>query len=69
MRILSILILALVVAHPDQVSGKKKAPKKGGPCGKTFIKQLNGKCYYMGLKKVSIKSLPYYIARDSGSLS
>ncbi|KAH8234190.1 hypothetical protein KR038_003217 [Drosophila bunnanda] len=56
MRILSILIFTWVVAHLDQVSGKKalrKGSKKGGPCGKPFLKQVNGRCYYMGTKKIN----------------
>ncbi|KAH8254367.1 hypothetical protein KR032_009688 [Drosophila birchii] len=56
MRILSILILTWVIAHLDQVSGKKpirKRSNKGGPCGKSYLKQLNGKCYYVGTKKIN----------------
>ncbi|KAH8290265.1 hypothetical protein KR054_001492, partial [Drosophila jambulina] len=56
MRILSILILTWVVAHLDQVSGKnanRKGPIKGGPCGKPYLKLVNGKCYYVSTKKVN----------------
>ncbi|XP_020802791.1 uncharacterized protein LOC110179518 [Drosophila serrata] len=56
MRILSILILTWVVAHLDQVSGKKairKKSNKGGPCGKPFLKQVNGRCYYVSTKKIN----------------
>ncbi|XP_017027605.1 enolase-phosphatase E1 [Drosophila kikkawai] len=56
MRILSILILTWVVAHLDQVSGKRrlqKGPKNKGPCGKPYLQQVNGKCYYVSTKKIN----------------
>ncbi|XP_034142559.1 uncharacterized protein LOC117592702, partial [Drosophila guanche] len=59
MRILQIVILTLIVAHPDQVlsarkRGKdKKADAKGGPCGKPYLRQLNGRCYYFSAKKMN----------------
>lgn len=65
MRLLQIVILTLIVVYPDDVlSGKgskpkpkSKANKKSelGPCGKRYLRQINGKCYYFAGKKVCIR--------------
>ncbi|EDW35791.1 GL17024 [Drosophila persimilis] len=58
MRILRIVILTLIVAYPDQVlsSNKRSKDKKSdakGACGKPYMRQLNGRCYYFSVKKMN----------------
>jgi len=59
MRVLQIVVLILIVAYPDDVlsehrdrrtDGDKKIDN--GPCGKPYLRQINGKCYYLAGKKV-----------------
>ncbi|XP_017868631.1 PREDICTED: uncharacterized protein LOC108617360 isoform X1 [Drosophila arizonae] len=65
MRLLQIVILTLIVVYPDDVlSGKGSKPKPKskskannksdlGPCGKRYLRQINGKCYYFAGKKMN----------------
>ncbi|XP_030554734.1 uncharacterized protein LOC115758306 [Drosophila novamexicana] len=59
MRLLEIVILTLIVVYPDEgLSAKRpnKASKKpdiNGPCGKRYLRQINGKCYYFAGKKMN----------------
>ncbi|KAH8324739.1 hypothetical protein KR074_012108 [Drosophila pseudoananassae] len=60
MRILPILVLILIVLDPDQVLAKRKKGKQKegkdkntGPCGKSYLRELHGKCYYMSNKKIN----------------
>ncbi|XP_030242178.1 uncharacterized protein LOC108652891 [Drosophila navojoa] len=64
MRLLQIVILALIIVYPDDVlsgKGSKTKQKKSkannksdlGPCGKRYLRQINGKCYYFAGKKMN----------------
>ncbi|XP_017045250.1 uncharacterized protein LOC108090869 [Drosophila ficusphila] len=53
MRILPILILALMAIHSGSARRQSKRTKDKGPCGKPFLKEINGKCYYVAVKKIN----------------
>ncbi|EDV37319.2 uncharacterized protein Dana_GF13388 [Drosophila ananassae] len=62
MRIIPLLVLILMVLDPDQVlarrkkggkDGKDEKDKNKGPCGKAYLRELNGKCYYISTKKIN----------------
>ncbi|XP_030374781.1 activating transcription factor 7-interacting protein 1 [Scaptodrosophila lebanonensis] len=62
MRFLHIVILAFIIAYPDEVflernvkrgSKKEKKENLNGPCGKRYLRQINGKCYYFAMKKMN----------------
>ncbi|KAL7736767.1 hypothetical protein ACLKA6_015617 [Drosophila palustris] len=60
MRALQIVILTLIVAYPDDVLSERRGRRTNGdrkvdngPCGKRFLRQINGKCYYMANKKMN----------------
>ncbi|KRF79444.1 uncharacterized protein Dvir_GJ21515 [Drosophila virilis] len=59
MRLLEIVILTLIVVYPDgglSIKRPNKASKKpdiNGPCGKRYLRQINGKCYYFAGKKMN----------------
>ncbi|ALC40463.1 lectin-46Ca, partial [Drosophila busckii] len=60
MRLLQLLIVALIIAYPCDVlgdrggrRGKGKNKNKNGPCGKKYLRQINGKCYYFSGKKMN----------------
>lgn len=62
MRLLQIVILTLIIVYPDDVlssRGARQKPNKkpdNGPCGKRYLRQINGKCYYFAGKKVCTQS-------------
>ncbi|EDW89552.1 CCR4-NOT transcription complex subunit 3 [Drosophila yakuba] len=53
MRILPIVILALMAVHSGCGKKQGKKAKDKGPCGKPYLKELNGKCFYVGVKKIN----------------
>lgn len=52
MRILPIVILTLMTVHSGCGKKQSKKEKDKGPCGKPYLRELNGKCFYVGIKKV-----------------
>lgn len=51
-------ILALIAAYPDDVLCARKSMREAkkanlGPCGQKYLRMINNKCYYVGVKKVS----------------
>ncbi|XP_037712907.1 uncharacterized protein LOC119549178 [Drosophila subpulchrella] len=53
MRILPIVLLTLIAVHSGCGKKQSKKAKDKGPCGKPFLKELNGKCYYVAHKKLN----------------
>ncbi|XP_017012572.2 uncharacterized protein lectin-46Ca [Drosophila takahashii] len=54
MRILPIVLLTLMAVHSGCGRKQSKKAKDKGPCGgKSFLKELNGKCYYVAIKKLN----------------
>ncbi|KAH8297360.1 hypothetical protein KR044_010751, partial [Drosophila immigrans] len=54
MRVLQIVILTLIAVCPDDVLSAKGDKKKNlGPCGKQYMRQISGKCYYFAAKKMN----------------
>ncbi|EDX06395.1 uncharacterized protein LOC6733766 [Drosophila simulans] len=53
MRILPIVILTLMAVHSGCGKKQSKKEKDKGPCGKPYLKELNGKCFYVGIKKIN----------------
>ncbi|XP_016968113.1 uncharacterized protein LOC108036458 [Drosophila biarmipes] len=53
MRILPIVLLTLIAVHSGGGKKQAKKAKDKGPCGKPFLKELNGKCYYVAHKKLN----------------
>lgn len=63
------VILALIAAYPDEVLCSRRSQRVGkkadkGPCGQKYLRMINNKCYYVGVKKVSTQhttGLPYFL--------
>ncbi|XP_052842727.1 uncharacterized protein LOC128256421 [Drosophila gunungcola] len=53
MRILPIVILTLMAVHSGCGRKQSKKAKDKGPCGKPFLREVNGKCYYVSFKKIN----------------
>lgn len=57
MRILPIVILTLMTVHSGCGKKQSKKEKDKGPCGKPYLRELNGKCFYVGIKKVTWQAI------------
>ncbi|EDV58212.1 uncharacterized protein LOC6541802 [Drosophila erecta] len=53
MRILPVVILTLMAVHSGCGKRQSKKAKDKGPCDKPYLRELNGKCFYMGTKKIN----------------
>ncbi|XP_060653806.1 fibrous sheath CABYR-binding protein [Drosophila nasuta] len=54
MRVLPIVILTLIAVYSDEVvSARREKKNSDGPCGKRFMRQIHGKCYYLAPKKMN----------------